>query len=145
MMFYFLRRGATRIVYSKPGHLLMYPRPSLTQIVIVLAAALTSAAPQPLPSQERRAQYVSRTWRTQDGLPENRIRAIAQTPDGYLWVGTSSGLARFDGVRFVVYARFNTSAMTADDISALAVARDGSLWAATDGGGLLHYQDGHFR
>ena len=52
--------------------------------------------------------YVSRIWRTQDGLPENRIRAIAQTPDGYLWVGTSSGLARFDGVRFVVYARFNT-------------------------------------
>ena len=45
--------------------------------------------------------YVSRIWRTQEGLPENRIRAIAQTPDGYLWVGTSSGLARFDGVRFV--------------------------------------------
>ncbi len=89
--------------------------------------------------------YVSRIWRTQDGLPENRIRAIAQTPDGYLWIGTSGGLARFDGVRFVVYARFNTSAMTGDDISALAVARDGSLWAATDGGGLLHYQDGHFR
>jgi ligand-binding sensor domain-containing protein/signal transduction histidine kinase len=89
--------------------------------------------------------YVSRVWRTQDGLPENRIRAISQTPDGYLWIGTSGGLARFDGVRFVVYARSNTPAMTGDDISALAVARDGSLWAATDGGGLLHYKDGHFR
>ena len=93
----------------------------------------------------RPPSYVSRIWRTQDGLPENRIRAIAQTPDGYLWIGTSGGLARFDGVRFVVYARFNTPAMTGDDISALAVARDGSLWAATDGGGLLHYQDGRFR
>ncbi len=89
--------------------------------------------------------YVSRIWRTQDGLPENRIRAISQTPDGYLWIGTSGGLARFDGVRFVVYARFNTPAMTGDDISALAVARDGSLWAATDGGGLLHHRDGRFR
>jgi len=89
--------------------------------------------------------YVSRIWRTQDGLPENRIRAIAQTPDGYLWIGTAGGLARFDGVRFVVFARFNTPAMTGDDVSALAVARDGSLWAATDGGGLLHYQDGRFR
>jgi ligand-binding sensor domain-containing protein len=88
--------------------------------------------------------YVSRIWRTQDGLPENRIRAISQTPDGYLWIGTSGGLARFDGVRFVVYARFNTPAITGDDISALAVARDGSLWAATDGGGLLHHQDGRF-
>src|ERR1700730_316295 len=48
--------------------------------------------------------YVSRVWRTQDGLPENRVRTIAQTPDGYLWLGTSSGLARFDGVRFMVYA-----------------------------------------
>src|SRR6267143_1210602 len=89
--------------------------------------------------------YVSRTWRTQDGLPENRIRAIVQTPDGYLWIGTSGGLARFDGVRFVVYARFNTPSMTDDNIRALAVARDGSLWVATDGGGLLHFQDGHFR
>ena len=39
--------------------------------------------------------YVSRVWRTQDGLPESRIRAIAQTPDGYLWIGTPGGLARF--------------------------------------------------
>jgi ligand-binding sensor domain-containing protein/signal transduction histidine kinase len=89
--------------------------------------------------------YVQHVWRTQDGLPENRIRAICQTPDGYLWIGTSGGLARFDGVRFVVYARFNTPTMTDDNIRALAVAKDGSLWIATDGGGLLHFQDGHFR
>src|SRR6267154_332156 len=89
--------------------------------------------------------YVQHVWRTQDGLPENRIRAICQTPDGYLWIGTSGGLARFDGVRFVVYARFNTPSMTDDNIRALAVAPDGSLWAATDGGGLLHYKDGRFQ
>jgi ligand-binding sensor domain-containing protein len=90
-------------------------------------------------------KYVSRTWRTQDGLPESRIRALAQTPDGYLWIGTPGGLARFDGVRFVVYSRFNAPAMTDDNIRARSVGRDGSLWIATDGGGLLHYQDGHFR
>jgi ligand-binding sensor domain-containing protein len=89
--------------------------------------------------------YVSRIWRTQEGLPENRIRAIAQTADGYLWLGTSSGLARFDGVRFVVYARVNTPSMTDDNIRALTVAPDGSLWVATDGGGLFHYQRGQFR
>jgi ligand-binding sensor domain-containing protein/signal transduction histidine kinase len=89
--------------------------------------------------------YVSRIWRTQEGLPENRIRALAQTPDGYLWVGTSSGLARFDGVRFVLYGRFNIASMTDDNIRALAVAPDGSLWVATDGGGLLHYHRGRFR
>ena len=91
------------------------------------------------------SKYVSRTWRTQDGLPESRIRALAQTPDGYLWIGTPGGLARFDGVRFVVYSRFNAPAMTDDNIRALSVGRDGSLWIATDGGGLLHYQDGRFR
>jgi len=90
-------------------------------------------------------QYVSRIWRTQDGLPENRIRAISQTPDGYLWVGTSSGLARFDGVRFVVYTRFNTPSMTDDNIRALTVVRDGSLWIGTDGGGLLHYKNSEFQ
>jgi ligand-binding sensor domain-containing protein/signal transduction histidine kinase len=90
-------------------------------------------------------KYVSRVWRTQDGLPESRIRAIAQTPDGYLWIGTPGGLARFDGVRFVVYSRFNTPSMNDENIRSLAVARDGSLWIATDGGGLLHYQNGIFR
>ena len=88
---------------------------------------------------------MSRIWRTQEGLPENRIRTLAQTPDGYLWIGTSSGLARFDGARFVVYARFNTPAMTDDNIRELSVAADGTLWVATDGGGLLHLQNGRFR
>ena len=90
-------------------------------------------------------KFVSRTWRTQDGLPESRIRALAQTPDGYLWIGTQGGLARFDGVRFVSYSRFNTPSMTDDNIRALSVGRDGSLWIATDGGGLLQYLDGRFR
>jgi ligand-binding sensor domain-containing protein len=98
-----------------------------------------SASGPPVPT------YVRHVWRTQDGLPENRIRAISQTPDGYLWIGTSGGLARFDGVRFVVYGRFNTPTMADDNIRALAVAKDGSLWVGTDGGGLLHFQDGRFR
>jgi ligand-binding sensor domain-containing protein/signal transduction histidine kinase len=115
------------------------------QILLTLASVAFGQRISTPNAGSQPSSYVSRIWRTQDGLPENKVRAIAQTPDGYLWIGTSGGLARFDGVRFVVYARFNTPAMTADDISALAVARDGSLWAATDGGGLLHYQDGRFR
>ena len=96
-------------------------RVALCAVILLLALAKPDSAEQP-------PVYVSKIWRTQDGLPENRIRALAQTPDGYLWVGTSSGLARFDGVRFVVYARFNTPSMTDDNIRALAVAADGSLW-----------------
>lgn len=103
-------------------------------LLLAILAACLSAQPE----------YVSRVWRTQDGLPENRVRALAQTPDGYLWVGTSGGLARFDGVRFTVYTRFNTPAMTEDNIRGLSVAPDGALWAATDGGGLLHLRNGQF-
>jgi ligand-binding sensor domain-containing protein len=46
---------------------------------------------------------VVKSWRTIDGLPQNSVTALAQTPDGYLWVGTQGGLARFDGVRLVTY------------------------------------------
>ncbi|HEY1341898.1 MAG TPA: two-component regulator propeller domain-containing protein, partial [Bryobacteraceae bacterium] len=109
-------------------------------IILVLAVIRASSAPA-----GEALQYVSRVWRTQDGLPESRIRAIAQTPDGYLWAGTPGGLARFDGFRFVVYSHFNTPSMTDDNIRGLAVAHDGSLWIATDGGGVLRYRQGQFR
>jgi len=89
--------------------------------------------------------YTRRVWQTQDGLPENMSQAFAQTPDGYLWIGTSGGLVRFDGVRFVTFDRGNTSQMTENSIFCLTVSHDGSLWAGTDGGGLLRYHAGVFR
>ncbi len=88
--------------------------------------------------------YSHRIWRAEDGLPRNRIQAIEQTPDGYLWIATSGGLARFDGVRFVVFDSSNTPALRDESILSLLPARDGSLWAGTEGGGLVHYQNGVF-
>jgi ligand-binding sensor domain-containing protein/signal transduction histidine kinase len=88
--------------------------------------------------------YSSRVWHIQDGLPEDSIQALTQTRDGYLWVGTSGGLVRFDGVRFTVFSRENTPAFRENSISALLTARDGSLWIGTDGGGVLRYSDGKF-
>ena len=44
-----------------------------------------------------------RSWQREEGLPQNSVRALAQTRDGYLWVGGDDGVARFDGVRFVWY------------------------------------------
>ncbi|HMF78706.1 MAG TPA: two-component regulator propeller domain-containing protein [Bryobacteraceae bacterium] len=90
-------------------------------------------------------EYSHRVWRTEDGLPQNRIQAITQTVDGYLWIGTSEGLARFDGVRFVVFDRANTAAFTDNSILSLQPAPDGSLWIGAEGGGLLHYANGVFR
>ncbi len=89
--------------------------------------------------------YTRRVWQTQDGLPENMSQSFAQTPDGYLWIGTSGGLVRFDGVRFVTSDRGNTPQMVDNSIFCLTVSRDGSLWAGTEGGGLLRYRGGVFR
>jgi ligand-binding sensor domain-containing protein/signal transduction histidine kinase len=91
------------------------------------------------------SEYSHRIWRIEDGLPENRIEAISQTPDGYLWLGTGEGLVRFDGVRFTVFDRSNTPALSDSGILALSLSSDGTLWIGMNGGGLASYRAGVFR
>ena len=88
-------------------------------------------------------QYSSRTWTSDDGLPHSRVQAIAQTRDGYLWVGTRDGLARFDGMQFTALVPRNTPEMKNGFISALCLGRDGSLWIGTYQG-LVQLKDGKF-
>ncbi|MBS1857404.1 MAG: hypothetical protein JST11_18695 [Acidobacteria bacterium] len=88
-------------------------------------------------------QYSRTDWTQESGLPQDTIRAIAQTPDGYLWLGTDEGLARFDGYEFVVFDRAS-GALPDNSVIALAASRDGSLWIGTQGG-LTRYQAGRFR
>ena len=83
-------------------------------------------------------------WTTEQGLPQNRISCLKQTRDGYLWLGTWFGLARFDGVRFAVFDKFNTPELVNDAINALAEDTDGTLWIAT-ANGLVSYREHHFR
>ncbi|MBU6399915.1 MAG: hypothetical protein KGS61_06330, partial [Verrucomicrobia bacterium] len=78
-----------------------------------------------------------------DGLPDTTINAIYQTRDGYLWLATPSGLARFDGTTFEVHNRDNTRLMTNMDCTALAEDRDGILWIGTQDG-LLTLHRGEF-
>ncbi len=105
-----------------------------------MALGLYAATPRALPDG-----YTRRVWQTQDGLPENTVQAFAQTPDNYLWIGTSGGLVRFDGARFKVYSHENASAIRDDSIFCLTTGHDGALWAGTDGAGLLRYDHGLFR
>ncbi len=108
---------------------------------IVMETAICAAA-----VDSRRPEiYSSRTWQSRDGLPQDAIQALAQTPDGYLWIGSSGGLIRFDGIRFVSFTRDNTPALQDDSVLSLRVSRDGSLWIGTEGGGLLRYRDGAFQ
>ncbi len=88
--------------------------------------------------------YSLRVWQSPDGLPEDFAQSLSQTQDGYLWIGTSGGLVRFDGVRFTVFRHSTEPLFTDDSIYALRAARDGSLWIGTEGGGLLRYLRGRF-
>jgi PAS domain S-box-containing protein len=118
-----------------------------TRILLPLAA-LASLLTRPLEAAldpaKALTQYVNEVWTTARGLPQNSALAIVQTPDGYLWVGTENGLARFDGVRFVTFDRRNTPALKSDLIGALLVDQRGNLWIGTHGGGLITLRGGVF-
>jgi ligand-binding sensor domain-containing protein/signal transduction histidine kinase len=90
------------------------------------------------------SQYVLDTWQTGQGLPQNSAQAVARTPDGYLWIGTEEGLARFDGVRFTVFDHSNEPAIPSKDIRVLFVDHAGRLWVGTRDG-LAVFQDGRFK
>lgn len=89
--------------------------------------------------------YTTRLWQTQDGLPEQTVQAIAQTQDGFLWIGTTGGLLRFDGSHFLIFERGNTPAFKENSVFCLMTARDGTLWIGTEGGGLIRLRAGQFR
>jgi signal transduction histidine kinase/ligand-binding sensor domain-containing protein len=92
------------------------------------------------------AQHHFDSWTTDNGLPHNWIRAIHQTRDGYIWLPTLDGLARFDGLRFKVFNRTNTPGLTSNRFSyhALWEDRQGNLWLGTEDGGVIRCRDGVF-
>jgi PAS domain S-box-containing protein len=100
---------------------------------------LRAQAPDPA---KKITQYRLETWTDQAGLPGNSAQSLAQSADGYLWVGSEAGLARFDGVRFTVYDPTNTPALRASYIRALLPASDGSVWLGVEGGGIARMHKG---
>ena len=89
--------------------------------------------------------YLVDVWDTENNLPSSTVTAIAQTPDGYLWVGTYNGLARFDGARFVTFDPVNTPALSQTRVQGLFLDANGTLWINTFRGGLTSYRAGVFR
>ena len=88
------------------------------------------------------SQYSHTAWRTRDGVFSGTTTGnISQTTDGYLWIGTTGGLVRFDGIRFVLWSPPAGKQLLSSNISALLGARDGSLWIGTHSG-LSRWKDG---
>ncbi len=80
-------------------------------------------------------------WAMENGLPQNTVQALAQTQDGFLWLGTEVGLVRFDGVGFNAFDRNTKPALPGNDVRCLLAAPDGALWIGTDRG-LARLKDG---
>ena len=81
--------------------------------------------------------YFARAWTSEDGLPENNVVGLAQTPDGLLWVATQGGLVRFDGVRFQPFAAAITAGFVTRTMRLLYLDRENRLWLAKEGGARL--------
>ncbi|MEO6474295.1 two-component regulator propeller domain-containing protein, partial [Luteolibacter sp.] len=117
--------------------------------MVSFAGEAFPAAADPLPVEVNTipvtADYISRIWGVEEGLPSNRVTSLTQTPDGYLWVGTLGGLARFDGVRFTTFHSEVTPGLESDRVKAVFTARDGKLWVGMEGGAVARRVNGRFQ
>ncbi|MGB0065176.1 MAG: two-component regulator propeller domain-containing protein, partial [Terracidiphilus sp.] len=107
-------------------------------LLLCAAAALALEPSTPLANLSRQS------WAMENGLPQNTVQALAQTQDGFIWLGTESGLVRFDGVEFETYDRNSNPALPGNDIRALLATKDGALWIGTNAG-LARWKDGAVR
>ena len=107
-------------------------------LTLAMVAAGVFSAPAAPPN------YFTRSWQVEQGLPQNKVTTMVQTRDGYLWVGTYNGLARFDGIRFKVFDEINTPELRSSRVTSLFEAGDGTLWIGTESGDVSQYKDGHF-
>lgn len=83
------------------------------------------------------------SWREAEGLPQSRIRAVLQTHDGYVWLGTDNGVVRFNGSTFTSFT-VETGSLKDNEVWALKEDSEYALWIGTYGGGLTRYKDGRF-
>jgi signal transduction histidine kinase/CheY-like chemotaxis protein/ligand-binding sensor domain-containing protein len=116
----------------------------LFRAATLLMAVLWSVPAWGLDPRLALTQFGHDIWTTTNGLPNDTVRAIAQTADGYLWFATVDGLARFDGVDFTVFNGSNAPLLKRSTLTALLAAPDGSLWIGSGGSGLMRYWHGSF-
>ena len=120
----------------------MAPKPLCALLMLIgmeLAIPAKALDPQKLISQFRHT-----SWTAKDGVP-GPVRAIAQTQDGYLWLGTEAGLYRFDGLHFVAWEPSSGEQILGSAVWSLCTGRDGSLWIGFSSGGISQLRNGHLK
>jgi signal transduction histidine kinase len=112
----------------------LLPASAASFLASILIASVHAESPAP--------QYVARVWQGEQGLPQNSVTTMLQDHQGYLWVGTFGGLARFDGERFTLFESRDMLPLGNNGILSLYESRSGVLWIGTLDGGLIRVEDG---
>ena len=107
-------------------------------------AVLLFSLPGEAATPDLQGNLFLRVWNSDKGLPDNSVMSAIQTRDGYLWLATYAGLARFDGVRFTILNSANTPGLQSDRFSALFEDAQDDLWIGHEHGELTRYHDGKF-
>jgi signal transduction histidine kinase/ligand-binding sensor domain-containing protein len=111
---------------------------------LLALAACGPGTAQPRAFHRESTRYGVDFWREPEGFGQSRVRAIVQTRDGYIWLGTDGGLVRFNGESFTVF-NVQTGALKDNEVWALQEDNEGGLWIGTYGGGLTLLKSGRFR
>jgi ligand-binding sensor domain-containing protein/signal transduction histidine kinase len=119
-----------------------WQRACLSAVLPLLCCVTSSSALGP---NKTLSQYILDKWDIDQGFPGGSVSAFAQTPDGYLWIGTDKGLVRFDGINFVLFVNSDSSRIPFGPVLGLAVDVNGNLWIRLEGSRLLRYRDGKFQ
>ena len=109
--------------------------------VLVLGLSLASLSSS-LFAEEPAYHFTN--WQTQDGLPSNKIMAVLQTRDGYIWIGTYEGLVRFDGVSFALYDANAVDVLHDSSVTSLFESSNGTLWVGHSSGRITSLKGGVF-
>jgi signal transduction histidine kinase/ligand-binding sensor domain-containing protein len=122
-----------RFSKPEPSSFVFAPIATVVTIIVLFCAAAPGTA-----------QYRFDHWTADNGLPQNSVREILQTQDGYLWFTTFDGLVRFDGVRFTVFNKSNSPGLPGNRFVSLFEDRSGDLWAALETGEVVRRHQGRF-
>jgi ligand-binding sensor domain-containing protein/prolipoprotein diacylglyceryltransferase/AraC-like DNA-binding protein len=113
----------------------------------LIGAAVTvffSTTAWALPPEKKLHHYVAQHWSVKDGLPHNSVQAIVRSSDGFVWLATPEGLARFDGGAFTLFGKKDIPGLASIRFTAIAIERNGTLWAGTEAGEIVRYDAGRF-
>jgi ligand-binding sensor domain-containing protein len=130
-----------KLIVAMLDGLLVSSRQKMCRVVVLLALAgigVFSGNARALPN------YFMRQWQNEDGLPQNGVTALVQTHEGYIWVGTYSGLARFDGVQFELFDSAKWPELHSSRITSLFEDEAGQLWIGHETGDLTLYRSHRF-